>query len=74
MPALVHRDSNSAILTQGDTVSLIKDLPVKGTGFTAKPGTAVRGISLVADNDGHSEGRVNVPRIVILTAFVKKST
>ncbi len=70
--ALTHRDSNGAVLAQGDTVVLIKDLPVKGAGFTAKRGTAVRGISLVADNAGHIEGRVEGQRIVILTEFVKK--
>jgi protein PhnA len=69
---VVHRDSNGAILAQGDTVTLIKDLPVKGAGFTAKRGTAVRGISLVADNPAHIEGRVEGQRIVILTEFVKK--
>ncbi len=70
---LVHRDSNGTILAAGDTVVLIKDLPVKGAGFTAKRGTAVRRISLVADNAGHIEGRVEGQRIVILTEFVKKS-
>lgn len=69
---LIHRDFNGAQLAQGDTVVLIKDLPVKGAGFTAKRGTAVRGISLVPDNAGHIEGRVNGQRIVILTQFVKK--
>lgn len=70
--AVVHRDSNGAVLLQGDTVVLIKDLPVKGGGFTAKRGTAVRGISLVPDNAEHIEGRVEGQRIVILTQFVKK--
>lgn len=70
--AVIHRDSNGAVLVQGDTVVLIKDLPVKGAGFTAKRGTAVRGISLVADNAAHIEGRVEGQRIVILTEFVKK--
>jgi protein PhnA len=70
--AVIHRDSNGAVLAQGDTVVLIKDLPVKGAGFTAKRGTAVRGISLVADNAGHIEGRVEGQRIVILTEFVRK--
>lgn len=70
--AVTHLDSNGAALAQGDTVVLIKDLPVKGAGFTAKRGTAVRGISLVADNAGHIEGRVEGQRIVILTEFVKK--
>ncbi len=71
-PTVVHRDSNGAVLAQGDSVTLIKDLPVKGAGFTAKRGTAVRGISLVADNPAHIEGRVEGQRIVILTEFVKK--
>jgi len=65
-------DSNGAILNTGDTVTLIKDLVVKGANFTAKRGTAVRGISLVQDNAAHIEGKVEGQRIVILTEFVKK--
>jgi len=68
-----HVDSNGTVLQAGDTVTLIKDLNVKGGGFTAKRGTAVRGISLVADNAEHIEGRVSGQLIVILTQFVKKS-
>lgn len=70
--AVTHRDSNGVVLAQGDTVVLIKDLVVKGAGFTAKRGTAVRGIALVADNAGQIEGRVEGQKIVILTEFVKK--
>jgi protein PhnA len=69
-----HIDSNGVILQGGDTVVLIKDLEVRGAGFTAKRGTAVRGIRLVADNPEHIEGRVEGQQIVILTKFVKKST
>lgn len=69
----IHKDSNGAVLQAGDTVVLIKDLDVKGGGFTAKRGTAVRGISLVEDNQGQIEGKVNGQQIVILTQFVKKS-
>ena len=65
-------DSNGTPLQQGDNVVLIKDLDVKGGGFTAKRGTAVRGISL-SDNPLHIEGRVNGQRIVIIAAYVKKS-
>ena len=68
-----HLDSNGVKLEAGDTVTLIKDLVVKGANFTAKRGTAVRGISLVADNPEHIEGKVNGQRIVILNRFVKKS-
>ncbi len=69
-----HVDSNGAVLEAGDTVTLTKDLNVKGAGFTAKRGTAVRGISLVADNPEHIEGRVSGQQIVILTKFVKKAS
>ncbi len=69
-----HIDSNGAILTAGDTVTLTKDLTVKGANFTAKRGTAVRGISLVPDNAEQIEGRVNGQQIVILTQFVRKSS
>ncbi|AQS39146.1 putative Zn-ribbon-containing protein involved in phosphonate metabolism [Shewanella psychrophila] len=66
-----HKDSNGAILEAGDNVVIIKDLNVKGTTFTAKRGTTVRGISLT-NNPEHIEGRVSGTRIVILTCFVKK--
>lgn len=67
----VHVDSNGDKLSAGDNVYLIKDLPVKGGGFTAKQGTTVRGISLT-NNPEHIEGRVSGQKIVILTKFVKK--
>ena len=65
-------DSNGNALQDGDTVTLIKDLDVKGAGFTAKRGTAVRNISLTS-NPEQIEGRVNGVRIVLLTCFLKKS-
>jgi len=68
-----HLDSNGVELNTGDTVILIKDLNVKGGGFTAKRGAAVRNIHLVDDNPEHIEGRVEGQQIIILTKFVKKS-
>lgn len=71
---VIHKDCNGALLNTGDTVTLTKDLDVKGGGnFTAKRGTAVRNITLVHDNAEHIEGRINGVHIVILTKFVKKS-
>ena len=67
-----HVDANGAPLVAGDNVVLIQDLKVKGANFTAKRGTAVRRISLVADNAEHIEGKVEGQRIVILTKYVKK--
>jgi len=70
---LVYRDANGVELAAGDTVVITKDLDVKGTGFTAKRGTAVRNIGLVAGDSEHIEGRVNGVKIHILTKFLKKS-
>lgn len=69
---VVHKDSNGTILEAGDTVTLIKDLKVKGASLVAKRGTAVRRIRLVRDNANHIEGKVEGQTVVILTQYVKK--
>jgi protein PhnA len=69
---VIHRDSNGVILEAGDSVVLIKDLPVKGSSMVAKRGTAVRRISLDNDNAEYIEGKVDGQQIVIITKFVKK--
>ncbi len=71
--ALVYKDANGVVLQAGDTVVITKDLDVKGTGFTAKRGTAVRNIGLVPNDPEHIEGRVNGVKIHILTKYLKKS-
>ena len=65
-------DSNGTVLNDGDSVTLIKDLDVKGTTFVAKRGTVVKNISLCT-NPKHIEGRVNKTKIVLLTCFLKKA-
>jgi len=67
-----HKDSNGNILQTGDTVTLIKDLDVKGSTLNAKVGTAVRNIRLVHDNIEQVEGKIDGQLIVILTKYVKK--
>lgn len=69
---VIHRDSNGVILEAGDSVILIKDLPVKGSSMVAKRGTAVRRISLDTENADYIEGKVDGQQIVIITKFVKK--
>ena len=69
---IIHRDSNGVVLEAGDSVVLIKDLPVKGSSMIAKRGTAVRRISLDNDNSDYIEGKVDGQQIVIITKFVKK--
>ncbi|MFT3675180.1 MAG: PhnA domain-containing protein [Chitinophagaceae bacterium] len=68
----LHRDSNGHQLLDGDTVVLVKSLDVKGSTITAKLGTVVRNIRLVADNTEQIEGRVEGQQIVILTKYVRK--
>jgi protein PhnA len=68
---VVVKDSNGTPLQAGDSVTIIKDLDVKGAGFTAKRGTIVKNISLNGI-EGQIEGRVNGTRIVLLSKFLKK--
>jgi protein PhnA len=65
-------DANGTALADGDAVTLVKDLDVKGAGFTAKRGTLVKNIKLTG-NPKHVEGRVNGIQIVLVAGFLKKS-
>ena len=65
-------DSNNVVLQKGDTVTVIKDLDVKGANFTAKRGTIVKGIHLVGDGK-LVEGKVNGTSIYLIASFLKKS-
>ncbi len=66
------KDSNGTILSDGDSVQLIKDLKVKGTSVNLKRGTVVKNIRLTG-NPGEVEGRVEkVKGLVLKTEFLKK--
>jgi len=68
----VVKDSNGVVLNAGDSVVIIKDLEVKGAGFTAKRGTTVKNITIPQDVPDHVEGRVNGTKIYLKTEFLKK--
>ena len=69
----ITRDANGAELKDGDNVTLIKDLKVKGTSVTLKRGTLVKGVRLTGDPD-EIDCRVDkVKGLVLRTAFVKKA-
>ena len=70
-PAL---DSNGTPLADGDSVTLIKDLDVKGTNFVAKRGTMVKNIRLIPGDPNNIEGRVNKVGLVLKTCFLKKTS
>lgn len=64
-------DSNGVVLQEGDSVTLIKDLSIKGANFTAKRGTLVKDIHL-GDDATHIEGRINRMSIMLKTCFLKR--
>ena len=72
---LVVKDSNGTILSDGDDVTVIKDLKVKGSQSGIKVGTKIKGIRLVDGNDGHNiDCKVTgVGAIKLKQEFVKKS-
>lgn len=66
------KDSNGTILNEGDSVTLIKDLKVKGSSSVIKRGTMVKNIRLTSD-PGEVEGRVEKSTMVLKTMFLKKA-
>lgn len=65
-------DSNGTALKDGDSITLIKDLKVKGTSVTLKRGTMAKNIRLTG-NAGEIECNVEkVKGLVLKTEFVKK--
>jgi protein PhnA len=70
----VVRDSNGNVLSDGDSVVVIKDLKVKGSSIPLKQGTVIRGIRLVPDDAGHIEGNSDkIKGLVLKTEFLRKA-
>ncbi|HBB81681.1 MAG TPA: alkylphosphonate utilization protein [Sulfitobacter sp.] len=66
------RDSVGNILVDGDTVTVVKDLKVKGSSLVVKVGTKVRGIRLV-DGDHDIDCKVpGIGQMGLKSQYVKK--
>jgi len=65
-------DSNGALLIEGDSVTVIKDLKVKGGSSDLKRGTLIKKIHLTSDPD-LIECKVDGSVLVLRTEFLKKS-
>jgi protein PhnA len=65
------KDSNGNTLNDGDSVTLIKDLKVKGSSLVLKRGTVVKKIKLTDDMD-EVDCRINGSSIVLRTEFLKR--
>lgn len=65
------RDSNGAELLDGDAVTVIKDLKVKGSSMVIKRGTKVRSIRLT-EEPTEVDCKIDGSSIVLKTCFLKK--
>lgn len=69
----VVRDANGTLLENGDTVIIIKDLPVKGASKSIKAGTKVKNIKLT-DGDHNIDCKVDgFGSMGLKSQFVRKS-
>ena len=70
--ARVYRDSVGNVLQDGDTVTVIKDLKVKGSSLVVKVGTKVKNIRLV-DGDHDIDCKIDgIGAMKLKSEFVKK--
>lgn len=70
--ARVVRDSNGNVLQDGDTVSVIKDLKVKGSSLVVKVGTKVKNIRIV-EGDHDIDCKIDgIGAMQLKSEFVKK--
>ena len=67
----VPKDSNGAELMDGDSVTVIKDLKVRGSSMVIKRGTKVKGIRLTEDPE-EVDCKIDGSSIVLKTCFLKK--
>ena len=70
----VIRDAFGTPLSDGDSVTVIKDLKVKGSSSVVKVGTKVKGIRLVAEGDHNIDCRIEgIGAMALKSEFVKKA-
>lgn len=70
--ALIVKDSNGTVLQNGDTVTIIKDLKVKGSSSVVKVGTKVKNIRLVAGDHDIDCKIPGIGAMGLKSEFVKK--
>lgn len=70
--SVVYKDANGNLLQDGDTVSVIKDLKVKGSSLVVKVGTKVKNIRLV-EGDHNIDCKIDgIGAMKLKSEFVKK--
>lgn len=73
MDDVIVKDSNGNILKDGDSVTLTKDLKVKGASVTLKRGTLIKNIRLTDDPAEIECNADKVKGLVLKTCFLKKA-
>lgn len=69
----IVKDSNGNILNDGDTITIIKDLKVKGSSTPLKMGTRVKNIRLIEDGDHNIDCKIDgFGAMKLKSEFVKK--
>jgi protein PhnA len=68
----VYKDAYGNVLNDGDTVTLIKDLKVKGSSLVIKGGTKIKNIRLV-DGDHDIDCKVDGQSMLLKSEFMKKA-
>lgn len=71
--SMTVKDSNGTEIKDGDNVTLIKDLKVKGANTTLKRGTMIKGIRLTDNEDEIDCHHEKIKGLVLRTEFVKKA-
>ena len=67
------RDAMGTLLSDGDSVTLIKDLKVKGAGQTLKRGTVIKSIRLTGDDQEIDCRYEGIKGLVLRAEFVRKA-
>jgi protein PhnA len=70
--ARVVKDAHGTLLADGDSITLIKDLKLKGSSQVIKGGTKAKGIRLV-DGDHEISCKIDGTAIGLKACFVKKA-
>ena len=70
--SFVVRDASGNLLADGDSVTLIKDLKVKGANQTLKQGTVIRSIRLTENAEEIDCRHDTIKGLVLRTEFVRK--
>jgi protein PhnA len=72
MSDIIVKDSNGSLLANGDSVTVIKDLKVKGSSDVLKRGTLYKSIRLTDDEEAVEVG-AGKSTLVLKTCFLKKA-